>query len=134
MSAVMAEQGTLEGMPVVQAPALGERAIKVALLGELLHQAVVRATHHGAVKLEVVIRQQLEHHPRALPLLAVMTVPDLGSFHATHCAAQDRAAHMREGTEVVVLGRGLELARHEGTDVFRLIHVDGINLTSHEGA
>lgn len=130
MNAVVAEQGTLEGMPVVQAPAQGEHLIKAALLGHLLHPAVVRAPHNDIVKLEVLFQQQLEHHPRALPVLAVMTVPDLGSFDATYSEAQARVNHMHEGTEVVVLGRGLELARHEGMDVFRVIHVDGINFTS----
>lgn len=131
MSAVIDHpQASLAGVDAVPAPELGEQLVNVALYGPLLHRAVVRTASDHTVRLEVLFRQQIEHHPRALPVLAVWTYPDLGSFALTHDHVRAKVHAMQEGAEVMALGRGLELARHEGLDVLRLIHVDGIDLTS----
>jgi hypothetical protein len=124
-------QATIDGVEPVQTPAGAETAVKAALLGVLLHPAIVRIDSHNRVRLEVVFKQRLEHHPKALPVFASWIYPDLGCFDSTHAAVKAKALGMNTEAEVMVLGRGLEIGRHEGLDVFRVIHVDGIDLTVH---
>lgn len=126
-----AAQPTLPGVapPTMPAAPPEADAPKIGVLGRLLGPAVVReVTHHGqpGVQLEVLVQQTLAHHPQAAPLFAALPWPDQGDHYSTHRQAREAAAHLSTGTEVLVLGRGLEPARHLGAVVLRLIHTDAI--------
>lgn len=117
-------QASLEGMP--EAPRAPDALLKVVMSGRL-EMRRVRTTDRGAVHIEALVRQHVSRHPHALPLWVDYLVPDHGlSFASTHQHALDRLATLHEGEEVVVLGRGLEVGRHEGEQVLQFLHVDGI--------
>lgn len=130
MSAVLECQGTLDGVEAVQTSAHADQLAKVAVLGKLIHGALVREHADGKVCVEVLVDQHVEHHPRALPVFAEFPYPDQGCADATLSAARKKAAQLPAGAEVMFLGRGIELGRHESRDVFRIIHVDGLDITT----
>jgi hypothetical protein len=128
-------QPQLEGMP--PAPTGRHRAavlrdldaghpLKLAVLGALLRDAAVRETTSGGVALEVLVAQQLEHHPTALPLYAAQWFPPEAGLAQAFDDARALARRLTAGTEVMVLGRGLERGRAQGEDVLRLIHTIGV--------
>ncbi|XVJ69860.1 MAG: hypothetical protein HEQ39_09550 [Rhizobacter sp.] len=97
-------------------------------MGTLLANATVRQNSHGDVLLEVLIEQQIDHHPHALPLFAAQVI-DLGNVVDSLDRARQLAAQLTAGTEALALGRGLETSKHCGTQVLRLIHTIGIRRT-----
>lgn len=121
-------QATLDGMPeAVQAPApLSAEACDFGAIGRLLAPAHVHTTRHHEVQLAVLIEQRIEHHPQALPLLAVLPWPDAGSYAATHDEAQRAAALMPAGEIVGAFGTGCETGIYQGKPVLRLIRCRSI--------
>lgn len=119
-------QPQLAGVPAV-AQAAGT-LLQFAALGTLVHPAHVRLGDDGVVRLEVLVRQRIEQHPRAFPLFGAFAYPDQGCIDATITAARRKALQLPAGAEVILAGRGLELGRHEGIDVFRVLHLDGLDL------
>lgn len=128
MSAVLEQQGTLAGIEPVQTPALGQD-LRLATMGVLVHGAQVRL-HDDRVHVDVLVRQQVEHHPHALSLFGSFAYPDQGCIDSTLSAARKKAHAMAAGVEVMLVGRGLEIGRHEGLDVFRVLHVDALDITN----
>jgi hypothetical protein len=123
-----AGQGTLDGIaPPPPPPPLPDHAPRLAIQGLIVADAVVRIGRSGRVKLEVLVQQQLEHHPHASPVLATEVCLDLGCFDTTHAGALRRAEQLRAGAEVIALGRGIESGHHAGVPVLRLIQCDGIS-------
>lgn len=126
-------QPELDGLaaPVVPPPlkALLDAGTPLQLCGKayLVRDAIVRDTTHGQVQIEALLRQRIEHHPQAVPLFAAWVIPDMGGFAPTLDYARRKAALLKAGTEVVVLGRGLETGRHHGEPVFRLLETLGIS-------
>lgn len=120
-------QPTLAGIEPApeQAPARFELA-RVAVNGRLVVDAIARVRPGPRVVLEALIEQQAEHHPRALRFLCKFLVPDEGSFDDTQRAARGHLVHLRAGTEVMAVGRGLESRQYQGEDVFCYVHCDGI--------
>lgn len=128
-----AEQPNLAGFDAppataVQASAQATALPRFAVMGTLSRPPHVHTTTDGAVIVDCVIAQQLEHHPRATPVLASVRF-DAGSFALNHDDALHMASRIARDEEVVALGRGLEPGRHHGTDVLRLIHCDRVNPT-----
>lgn len=128
-----ADQASLPGIappPAASQGAPDVHALKVGLLGILAAPPIVREVtrqHRPGVQLEVLVSQAVAHHPHATPVLAVLPCPDQADYAATHRAAREHAAHLSAGGEVIVLGQGLEPARHGGASVLRLIHTDAIH-------
>jgi hypothetical protein len=114
------QQLQLEGMPAV--------LLQFAGLGTLVHAAQVRIGDDGTVRVEVLVQQSMEHHPRVFPLFGAFIYPDQGCLDETISAARRKAMRMPAGTEIVLAGRGIELSRHEGAYVFHVLHVDGLDL------
>lgn len=125
-------QATLDGMPEpVQAPApLGLEACDFGAIGRLLAPAYVHTTRHHEVQLVVLIEQRIEHHPQALPLLAIYTWPDAGCFDATHAEATRAAALMPAGETVGAFGTGCETGTHQGKPVLKLIRCRSVKRTA----
>lgn len=124
-------QATLDG---VQAPEPPPDALpKVAALGRLVQAARLYTATDGMPHISALIQQQRHGHPQALPLLAEYAYPDLGCPSATAMAAADKARQMRAGAHVAVLGYGIEPARQQGLDVFRITRVLDIWLTDELG-
>lgn len=76
--------------------------------------------------IEVLVHQQVAQHPQAWPVLALWDYPrHLGAAMAYQRAAA-LANALTTGAEVVVRGRGLEAAHHEGKPCLRLMDVMGV--------
>lgn len=125
-----AVQSTIEGLAPVPRPNILElldagHPLHVAVKGTITSQATVRQDSHGAVLLEVVLHQHVEHHPQALPLYAAQVI-DEGTPGDSLDRARLLAARLPHGTEVVALGRGLEPGHHCRAPVLRLLHTIGI--------
>jgi len=104
------------------APVVQGTPISIAIRGRLDGAAVVRDTMRGSgVLLEVRLRQRVDHHPQALPVVAVLEVPDRGGYASTRAAADAQRSTMPDGAEVVVRGVGLETGTHQRTAVLRVI-------------
>lgn len=131
MTALM--QPELEGIaaPLAALPvgALLDAGTPLQMCGKapLVRDAVVRHTAQGQVQIEVLLHQRIDHHPQAMPLYAAWPVPDMGSFAPTLDYAQRKAARLTAGTDVVVLGRGLEAGHHHGQPVLRLLETLGVS-------
>lgn len=96
-------------------------ALQVAVGGLLLRDAAVRvvgAPGAELVLLEVWLRQQVEHHPHAVPLFAAWHITGDTSVAAM---ARQLAASMRAGTYVLVRGAGLETGKRAGEPVLRVV-------------
>ena len=123
---MQSQQLQLDGMPSA-VHAVGS-LLQFAVLGTLVHAAQVRLAEDGVVRVEVLVRQRIEQHPRAFPLFGAFPDPAQGCLDETLSAARRMALRMPAGTEIVLAGRGLELDCHEGRDVFRVLHLDGLDL------
>jgi hypothetical protein len=122
-------QATLDGIePPPPAPSTPELAagVKVCFMGTPVAPLQVHHNTEGRVRLVAVLRQDVQHHPRAVPVLVKYTVPELGSFAATYDYATKRAAELSAEREIIVVGQGLELGHHEGREVLRLLHCRAI--------
>ena len=97
------------------------QALKVAVQGPLLAAAVVRQRTSGEVVIDLVVGQQVEHHPEARPLHASLPV-HAATFASAFAKAQAKAAQLPAGTVVVVVGHGLEAGSRHGLPVFRFLH------------
>lgn len=114
-------QASLDGMPPI-----ADESPRFAIHGTVLHRPELRHTTAGGVVMQLLISQHLHHHPHAHPVLVVWKYPDLGCPNATAQAAKSRAASLPPGTEVLVVGCGLEVDRHEGAPVLHLLHCEAI--------
>lgn len=114
-------QALLDGMPPV-----ADESPRFAIHGVVVHRPELRHTTAGTVVLQLLVAQHLHHHPHAHPVLVTWVYPDLGCPNATAQAAKSRAAALPAGTEVLVVGCGLEVARLEGAPVLQLIHCERI--------
>jgi hypothetical protein len=126
-------QTTLDGMAPppridVMAALDAGHPLKFYAIGQLLANATVRQNSHGQVLLEVLIEQQIDHHPHALPLFAAQAI-DQGNLVDSLDHARQLAARLTAGTEVLAIGRGLETGKHCGTQVLRLIHTISVRRT-----
>lgn len=130
MTAVAERQASLDGIPDVQAPARPVPELRAGIIGHLLQHAAARDHVNGQVFVEVLLEQHVEHHPRALPVFAAFPYPDQGCVDATLSGARRKALQMPAGTEVMLVGRGLEIGRYSGRDVLRVLHVDALDITS----
>ncbi|MES2959773.1 MAG: hypothetical protein V4792_16410 [Pseudomonadota bacterium] len=123
-------QATLDGVADVQAPAAAElgEAFRFVAAGPLLAPVLVHATGRGAVQMVALLQQVIPHHPQALPLLAVHTVPpDAGeSFDTVHRRACALAAPLRTGEHVIVIGHGVEVGTHQHHAVLRVINCEAV--------
>lgn len=125
------EQATLAGIepPPAAQPSLGaDGGVKVCFMGTPVEPVKVTHNHEGRVRLVALLRQDIEHHPRAVPVLAKYTVPELGCFDATYQYAVRRAAELSAAGEILAIGQGVELGQHEGHQVLRLLHCRAIAL------
>jgi hypothetical protein len=124
-------QATLDGLPDVQAPAhtaeAGE-AFRFVAAGPLLATVYVHTTSRSAVQLVALLRQQVPHHPQAMPLLAVQTLEPLpGEGYApTYDRARALAAPLGKGEHVLVVGHGVELGQHQGAQVLKVINCEAV--------
>lgn len=128
-------QAALPGLPPPpQTPATPaaqcERSepLKIAARGHLAAPArlIDDPTHRGRILLEVHLRQHVDRHPRALPLVAVWAYPSHLGTPAAYERALALAARLPEGTDTLVLGRGLETSHHHGEPCLRVLDVMGI--------
>ena len=109
-------------MPAAPAIVLDlSHALKVAVQGPLLADASVRQRSSGAVVIDLIVGQQVEHHPEARPLVASLPI-DRTSFASSMDAAMSKAASLQAGTVVVIVGQGLEAGHRHGQAVFRFLH------------
>lgn len=115
-------QPELLGIPAAPVRVLDlSHALKVAVQGPLLADAAVRQRSSGEVVIDLVVAQQVEHHPEARPLLASLPI-ERSSFASSIDAAMAKAAQLRGGTVVVVVGQGLEAGHRRGEPIFRFLH------------
>jgi hypothetical protein len=121
----------------VTAAAQCERSepLKLCVRGHLAAPArlIDDPQHLGRVLLEVVLHQHVDRHPRAVPLVAVWAYPDFIRLPTAYARALALAQRLPEGTETLVLGRGLETGHHHGEPCLRVIDVMGIRPASEPG-
>lgn len=96
--------------------------LRLAVMGHLVRDAVARETASGGACVDVLVHQQVEHHPGALPLYASEWFPPTWGLADAFDRARGLAAQLRAGEEVVISGRGLERGRAYGEEVLRVIH------------
>lgn len=112
-------------MPPAPAPSLDlSHALKVAVQGFLLADATVRQRSNGAVVIDLIVAQQVEHRPEARPLSASLPIPG-SSFASAFAKAQAKAASLTAGTAVIVVGQGVEAGHRHGRAVFRFLTTVG---------
>jgi hypothetical protein len=98
--------------------------LKAALIGRLAADArlVPDPDDGGRLLIEVLLHQHVGHHPRVWPVVAVYDpAPDTTPAHH-HALVTRLAASLLAGVDVVLLGRGLEAAEHQGAPCLRLLH------------
>jgi hypothetical protein len=117
-------QPELLGIP----PPLPDAPLDLAIAGVMEEPAEVRVAPDGTVNLLALVAQRLHGHPHALPALAVYRYcnPDAHD----RALAEQKARWLTTGAHVVVRGSGLEIARHHGRDVLRLVRCAGVLLAS----
>lgn len=96
-----------------------EHPLEIAAVGFLARRAQVRLSVDGSAHLIAEVQQP----DAGMPLVAVE--------HATAADAQalrDRAADMRAGAAVLVLGSALSVASHEGNAVLKMHRVRAIRV------
>jgi len=98
-------------------------ALKAAFMGRLAEPARVvdDPAREGRALLQLVLQQQVPRHPQCWPLVAVWHVT-CAQGHALS-RAHALAAAFTQGTDVVVLGRGVEASHHAGEPCLRVLHV-----------
>jgi hypothetical protein len=140
-AAVSADQPALPGVkapPQTSArpvrPAALERQLghgeplKVALIGRLAEppRLIDDPAREGRALLQLVLRQHVDRHPQAWPVVAVWHYPEHQGQAEAHRRAQALVQALPEGAEVVVLGRGVEASHHAGEPCLRVLKVLGV--------
>ena len=105
------------------APPADAQHVHLALQGTLAEDAHSWAGEHGQVFLQVVLAQYLPHHPHAAPIVATLELQQ-------HCATlpqaigtgRQRAAALRRGMAVQVVGLCLQPGQRHGKAVIKLLH------------
>lgn len=111
---------------------LGEgEPLKVAIMGRLAAPArLVEDPDSGPVPLvQVVLHQHVELHPRVWPVVATYAhQAELVGVDPEHVyqATTALVASLPAGTDVVLLGKGLEAGDHDGAPCLRVLHVLGL--------
>jgi hypothetical protein len=138
-------QPALDGLPPAATPAVQTPApplrpsleqllsagepVKCCFIGRLAEAALVvpHPEHPEYAGVQVRVQQHVAYHPQACPVLATWHPPRLagGPAHALAFSTA-LAATLHAGTEVVVLGIGLEATHHHAEPVLHVLRVLGI--------
>jgi len=106
------------------------RHITLALQGSLLRDACAWESEGGAVLLEVILAQALPGHPNAVPIVATYRYE--GASRALDLqAARSKAAGLRRGDPVTVIGLDIQPGTRSKQPVLRLLHTFAIAHSEH---
>jgi len=117
------EQASFAG---IEPPAQADVPCRFGVWGVLRESGRTFVAVDGTVQLQVLLTQHLRAHPEARHVLATYHYPDLGCANTTAMTARAKAARLPAGTEVIVIGVGLEPALHHGERVMRIVDCLGI--------
>lgn len=106
------------------------RHVLLGLQGVLAEHAHAWDSDTGDVRLEVVLHQALPGHPNAVPIVAVQHYT--GPSRALDLqAARNKAAGLRRGDPVTVIGLDIQPGTRAKQPVLKLLHVFAIEHSEH---